>query len=200
MKKFIISLLVLTAVMPVCAQKYDFPIDEDGICTFSGTIENSRSQKDNYSAAKRWCNNQGFTSVMPVTDTPSESFSLNIAFIYSQKVNPFAGAFVEALIFELQVEAKDNALTYAFKNLQIQETYGGWGSSNKINPIQYKLEELEDAQKRLADAQNNPSLSKKERKDIVGDAEDDIDDVNKTLEKAYKEFKEKLDDFIKTIQ
>ena len=200
MKKFLFSMLMLALVAPVCAQNYNFPINEAGECVFSGTVSNSNSKSDNYNKAKAWCNNQGFTAMNIISDTPSEAYTMNIGYIITQKYNPFAGAFVENLIFDMHVEVADNQVTYSFRNMQIQEVYGGWGTSNKINTIKAKMDLIVDAKKKIEEANNNESLSKKERKKIVGDAEGDIKNAEETLEKAYKEFNEKLDNFVKALQ
>ncbi|MBP5776999.1 MAG: hypothetical protein J6W56_05545 [Prevotella sp.] len=190
MKK--LFLMMVMAAMSSMAFAYDFPIDENGNCVVKKSIPTSKSEADAYMAAKSWLNSQGFTQMNANSDVPNKSFSYNLTMNTKSSYNPFAGQFVENLVFTISFSTAGGNANVKIENIQIQEIYGGFGVSNKINPITMKITELENAKKAVADAEANESLSKKEKKKIKKDNEDIIEDNTETLEKASEELYKRL--------
>ena len=191
MKKLFL-MMVMTA-MSSMAFAYDFPVDANGNCVVKKEIPTSKSEADAYLAAKSWLNSQGFTQMNANNDIPNKSFSYNLTLNTKNSYNPFAGQFVENLVFTISFSTQGGVSTVKIENIQIQEIYGGFGVSNKINPITMKINELEAAKKAVAEAEANESLSKRDKKKIKKDNEDTIEDNTETLEKASDELNKRLE-------
>lgn len=190
MKK--IFLMIIMAAMSSMAFAYDFPVDEYGNCVIKKEYPTSKSESDAYMAVKSWMNSQNFTQMSANSDVPNKSLSYNVTLNTKSAYNPFAGQFIENLVFTFSYLMEGGNAVIKIENVQIQEIYGGFGTSNKINPITVKINELEAAKKAVADAETNLSLSKKEKKRVRKDNEDTIEDNTETLEKASAELYKRL--------
>lgn len=184
--------MVMTA-MSSMAFAYDFPVDANGNCVVKKEIPTSKSEADAYMAAKSWLNSQGFTQMNANNDITNKSFSYNLTLNTKNAYNPFAGQFIENLVFTMSFSTQGGVSIIKIENIQIQEIYGGYGTSNKINPITVKINELEAAKKALADADANESLSKKDKKKIKKDNEGIVKDNTETLDKASDELNKRLE-------
>lgn len=185
---------MVMAAMSSMAFAYDFPVDANGNCVIKKEYPTSKSETDAYLAVKSWMNSQNFNQMNANSDIPNKSLSYNVTLNTKSSYNPFAGQFVENLIFTFSYSKEGGNAVIKIENIQIQEIYGGFGMSNKVNPITTKINELETAKKAVADAEADLSLSKKEKKKIRKDNEDTIEDNEETLEKASDELYKRLGD------
>lgn len=191
MKKLFL-MMVMTA-MSSMAFAYDFPVDANGNCVIQKEYPTSKSDGDAYLAAKSWMNSQNFTQMNPNSDVPNKSFCYNVTLNTKNAYNPFAGQFVENLVFTITYTKEGGKVLIKIENIQIQEIYGGFGVSNKTNPITMKINEIEVAKKAIADAEANESLSKRDRKKILKENEGTVKDNTETLDKASTELYQRLE-------
>ena len=189
------KLLVMLAMMAVTtvASAYDFELDQYGGCTIADKVQTSKSPAEAYGAAKGWLNSQGFSAMNPGADKAGEMFSSTVTMNTKTAYNPFAGQFIENLVFTITVTCEQGAVSFKLENIQLQEIYGGYGMSNKLNPIGKLVKEVADAKKAVADAQASTTLSKKEKKKIAKENKDTIENGEETLTKAKTELNMRLE-------
>ena len=189
------KLLVMVAMVAVSAMAsaHIFVIDQYGACTIQEEVASSKNANDAYNAAKGWLNSQGFTQITPGADKAGQSFSATVTLNTKTEYNPFAGQFIENLMFTVTINCEKGKVTYKLENIQLQEIYGGYGVSNKINPIAQKVNEVAAAKKAVADAEASTTMSKKEKKKVKKDNEDIIENGDETLNKASEELTKRLD-------
>jgi hypothetical protein len=185
-------MMVMTA-MSSMAFAYDFPVDANGNCMIKKEYPTSKSDGDAYLAAKSWMNSQSFTQMNANSDVPNKSFSYNVTLNTKSAYNPFAGQFVENLVFTITYTKEGGKVLIKIENIQIQEIYAGFGARNKTNPITMKINEIEVAKKAIADAEANESLSKRDRKKILKENEETVKDNTETLDKASTELYQRLE-------
>lgn len=185
-------MMVMTA-MSSMAFAYDFPVDANGNCVIKKEYPTSKSDGDAYLAVKSWMNSQSFIQMIPNSDVPNKSFSYNVTLNTKSSYNPFAGQFVENLVFTITYTKEGGKALIKIENIQIQEIYAGFGAKNKTNPITMKINEIEVAKKAIADAEGNESLSKRDKKKIIKENEGIVEDNTETLEKASTELYQRLE-------
>ena len=97
------KLLVMLAMMAVTtvASAYDFELDQYGGCTIADKVQTSKSPADAYGAAKGWLNSQGFSAMTPGADKAGEMFSSTVTMNTKTAYNPFAGQFIENLVYSI---------------------------------------------------------------------------------------------------
>ena len=189
------KLLVLVAMMAVTAvaSAYDFVPNEYGACTISDEVSTSKSVADAYNAAKGWLNSQGFAAMTVGADKPGEMFNYTVTLNTKNSYNPFAGQFVENLIFTITVNFEQGKVAFKLENIQIQEIYGGYGTSNKTTAIGQFVNNVNNAKKAVADAQASTTMTKKEKKKIAKENEDIIENGEETINKARTELNNRLE-------
>ncbi|MDD4141701.1 MAG: hypothetical protein PHR20_02755 [Bacteroidales bacterium] len=74
----------------------------------------------------------------------------------------------------------------------MQEVYAGYGTKNTINPIANKVQSYEKAKTDIANAEANEELSKKERKNIINEAEEIVEEAQESLGKAGEELQNRI--------
>lgn len=90
---------MVMAAMSSMAFAYDFPVDANGNCVIKKEYPTSKSETDAYLAVKSWMNSQNFNQMNANSDIPNKSLSYNVTLNTKSSYNPFAGQFVENLIF-----------------------------------------------------------------------------------------------------
>ena len=166
------------------AQKYNFPI-ENGTVVITETLANNNDEVTNFQKVKTWINGQGFKNIAVNQEETNKRLSYLLTKNTKNSYNPFAGQFIEDLIINFTLYVEGNTVTYAFQNMQIQETYAGYGVNNKITPLVEMLNNVQAAEQAVADAID--SGDKKAAKKAKKENEDIIENGNETLEKASKE-------------
>lgn len=190
MKKiFIVFAMTFVSTM---AFAHIFEIDKNGGCTIQGEVASTKSANDAYNAAKVWLNAQGFTQITPGVDKAGETFTSTVTLNTKNAYNPFAGQFVENLLFSITINFNEGKVDYKLDNIQIQEIYGGYGTSNKVNSIAQKINELEAAKKAVAEAEASTTMPKKDKKKVIKDNKDTIENTEETLNKASEELTKRL--------
>lgn len=188
-KLFVVLAMTFVSTM---AFAHIFEINQYGGCTIQDEVTSSKSANDAYNAAKVWLNAQGFTQITPGVDKAGETFTSTVTLNTKSSYSPFAGQFVENLLFTITINFQDGKVDYKVDNLQIQEIYAGYGSNNKVNAIAQKINELEAAKKAVAEAEANATMPKKDKKKVIKDNKDVIDNTEETLNKASEELAKRL--------
>ena len=80
----------------------------------------------------------------------------------------------------------DNKIHLVLNNLRVIETYAGYGMKKTETTIEDKMKALEEAYGILQNGAD-PSLSKKQQKEIKEEAKETIEDVEDVLTKAGEE-------------
>ena len=145
-----------------------------------------------YKQAKAWLNSCNMVWNTK-KDNKNESLSFEAGFNTVSRCNPFAGSFQQYLIMDGLFEVSDGHMTLVIDNIKIQDIYAGFGAKKEEFNIEDRISRLQEAAQTKEEAKNNTSLSKKERKKIIEDSEDTIDEIEDQLNKGGEELKERLD-------
>lgn len=186
MKKMFLSLLAVMFACSVHAQDFGFPVNEFGESVVMGSVKTSHDAKYNAQVIRAWTGNQGFSVCNQISEEPGKSITYNIVKNTKSSYNPFAGQFVENLVFNLVVKFNGENVDYEFRNIQIQEIYAGFGASNKTNSVAQFIENVKNAKAAIEAAQQ--SGDKKALKKAKKEHEDTIENGTETLQKAWGEF------------
>lgn len=197
MKKTVFTMLAIMMACISYAQSYSFPKNADGVVEVTETLTTSNDEQTNFSKVKNWINSQGFSQMNVIQEQTNSSLAYSVTKNTKSTYNPFAGQFIENLIFNFSVTVNGNDVTYTMNNMQIQETYAGFGMNNKISTVDDMIKKYEDAKKAIADAQaaGNKKLAKslkKENKDILEDIPETLENASGEISKMCQNLKTTL--------
>ena len=198
MKKIICMVAVIVTSIVTFAQKEIFQLNEFGICEFAYEYESADAAATLYKKAKAWLSsaNMNWTAT---NDIQNQEIAFNAFFNTATRYNPFAGAFTQDLTISGVFQIIDNKIQLTINNIRVTETYTGYGMKKTETAIEDKMKALGDAYKILQNGVD-PSLSKKQQKELKEEAKETIEDVEDVLTKAGEELQirfTKLDNMFK---
>lgn len=99
------------AFVSTMAFAHIFVVDQYGGCSIQEEVTSAKSPTDAYNAAKVWLNSQGFMQITPGADKPGETFTSTVTLNTKSAYNPFAGQFIENLLFTITINFKQGKVT-----------------------------------------------------------------------------------------
>lgn len=185
MKKALLTMLAIMLACVAFAENYSFPKNADGVTEITETLTTSNDEQTNFAKVKNWINSQGFSQMNVIQEQTNSTLTYSVTKNTKSSYNVFAGQFIENLIFNITVTVSGNDVTYTMNNMQIQETYAGFGINNKITPLDEMIKKYEDVKNAIEEAQ--ASGDKKRAKSLKKENEDILENIPETLEKASNE-------------
>lgn len=185
MKKIICMVAVVATSIVTFAQKEIFQLNEFGVCEFVKAYDSPDEAATLYKKAKAWLSsaNMNWTST---EDILNEKIAFNAFFNTAIRYNPFAGTFTQNLSLSGVFTITDGKIELIINNMRVTETYSGYGQKVTETTIEDKMKALEEAYKTIQNGAD-PSLSKKQQKELKEEAKETIEDVEDVLTKAGEE-------------
>lgn len=191
MKRILATTLLLTMALTAFAQKFDFPIGKDGVCVVSGTESTQLPPEMAYEKVKAATVSQMNISSL-TEDRQKGSFSFVGSITIYSDYNAFTGQYIKNLLFEGTFRIVKGTFTYSITDLQIEETYYGYGEKHEVRQVSDYVDRYYATGKAIEDAKNSHSLSKKQRRRVVREAKDKRDNIEDILTKASDELSNRL--------
>ncbi len=197
MKNINLLLLCLLLLNFSNAQDYNFTLNKEGKVEFSGIIESTSSSDQMHENLLVWLSTKNHNIVI---DNKEEGKITTTGDIKSKSTyNPFAGVFEEFTIFILKLNSDNQNFNYVITDIKIKETYMGYGNNYRTTDIEEKIELLEEAKIKIKKAESDETLKRKQRKDIIEENNDIIENTTETLNKAYQVLSEFINDMQKQV-
>lgn len=191
MKKILATILAISLCAAAWAQKFDFTVNRSGACVVSGTETTQLPPELAYDKAKAAATSQiNFSSL--TEDREKGAFSFVGSFNIYSDYNAFTGQYIKNLLIEGTIRITKGTLSYTITNIQIEETYYGFGEKHEVHYVSDYVHRYNAANKAIDDAKSDRSLSKKQRRRIVREAKDKRDNIEDILTKASTELNNRL--------
>lgn len=176
---------VMATSIVTFAQKEIFQPNEFGVCEFVYEYNPADDAATLYKKAKAWLSSANMNWIA-TNDVQNQEIAFNAYFNTATRYNPFAGAFTQDLSLSGVFKIADNNIQLVLNNMRVTETYAGYGMKKTETTIEDKMKALEEAYGILQNGVD-PSLSKKQQKELKEAAKETIEDVEDVLTKAGEE-------------
>ncbi|MBO4655554.1 MAG: DUF4468 domain-containing protein [Bacteroidales bacterium] len=186
-RKILITLCIVALTMGGgFAQKVIFPTDNRGRICFANEYETDQSKAELFESANLWAVSTFHAGDAVFSkDEEKGEIMANGTVKSKSSYNPFAGAFNEYVTFVIKFKVEEGKIAYTLYRPTITETYAGYGSNSKTSNLDDIYANYIEAYASIEAAKNDPSLSKKDQKNIIKVAESFIKDSEESLEEAY---------------
>lgn len=188
MKKLLTTLcLVAIFVFGAFAQKTVFPTDDKGNICYTNKYASSQSKAELFEAANLWAVTT-FHSGDAVFSKDAEKGEVlaNGTLKTRSSYNPFAGWFNEYVTFVVKFKVDEGSIEYTIYRPTLAESYAGFGTNSKTSSLDDKYQTYLKAYADIDAAKKSETMSKKDKKSIIKEAEDIIEDLGDTMEEAEK--------------
>lgn len=192
MKKLISIMTLLLLVCFAQAQDNSFFQSKPSGVTVSGEIPTSLDKAAVLEKIKNWALGVSVGS-QAVQDPTSGAITVSGALQTKSSYNPFAGTFTETLGFMFIINIDPGVVKYEVTNFTLMKFYAGYGTNNKTMALSDIIDQLAAAKETIKTAESSTTMSKKERKKAIEDAEDTIEDNTESLKKAQGELEKLID-------
>ncbi len=196
-KNFILTLCVFACTLfTVNAQKVNFPTNDGSVC-FTNESNSKYSKAELFESAVSWAVST-FASKDAVISQDLEKGEVltNGTIKTKSSYNPFAGWFNEYATFVVKFNVSDNHIKYNLYKIKITETYSGYGSSSNTYNLDDRYASFVKAYEDIERVNNDPNISKKDRKTVIKEANDIIEEN----EDSFIELKKSLQDVINMME
>lgn len=186
MKKLFVTLSIIAlAIGGAFAQKVTFPTDNKGRICYTKEFETELTKAELIEDASTWAVTTFHASDAVFSkDEAKGELLVNGAVKSGSAYNPFAGTYNEYVNFVIKFNVQDGKVAYTLYRPTLTETYSGYGTNAKTTNMDDMYISYVQAFANIKDAKENPSISKKDQRSIIRDAEKVIHDYEESLQKA----------------
>lgn len=193
MKKAILFLFFCCS-MCIYAQDVTFPINSQGKIEFTGECKSSLSKQELFDRAKIWIAKTFNSTQVIISENASDGIIMVRGAVKGRSsYNPFKGLNTETVGFIMKLTCGEGSINYMISDVELNETYVGYGTNNKVIKVLDRVKELNSAKQEIRNVENDPNKSKKDKKKVAKENSEKIEDISDSLTHIL----EGIDEFVK---
>jgi hypothetical protein len=193
MKKRIILTLgvVALAISSAFAQKVTFPLNEDGKIFYSNEFKTDKSKSDLFENVNLWiASNFGSGDAIISKDAEKGEIVANATKQAKSSYNPFSGAYNEFVTVVMKFYVSDGKIRYTLDKPTLTGVYVGYGSKQTTEDMEEKYANYVKAYQEKEAIENDETLSKRDKKNMLKEKEEEIEDMEDSLFEAGNSIQE----------